>query len=70
MQFTAIDYNETTDQWNITMTGSEWPWMMKQPKVRCPHCGTANIHINGNYIKGGKRYECLNAPCKRYFIVK
>lgn len=38
--------------------------------IRCPDCQSTKVHKDGNYIKGGKRYACLNKQCNRYFIIK
>lgn len=68
LKITSVSYS---DGWNITMTGTGWPWMMKTAKIVCPDCKTLNLYVNGNYIKGGKRYKCLNANCKTVtFIIK
>lgn len=64
MQITSASFNSG---WQITMQGTGWPWMMKiaKPAVRCPDCGTTDVYSAGDYIKGGKRYKCLNDDCKR-----
>lgn len=66
MQFKSIEFNATTQQWNITMTGNEWPWMMKTAKIRCPDCGTAHIRKNGTSHKLKQKYQCLNDACKKH----
>ncbi len=69
MQIKSVDYSG--NQWNITMTGNNWPWTMKTAKVKCPECLTTRVHVKENYIKGGKRYTCLNQDCTtETFIIK
>lgn len=72
MQITSINYTANSHTWNITMAGNEWPWMLKRgAQVKCPKCNLSNVHVHSNYIKGGKRYECLNESCKAVtFIIK
>lgn len=71
MKIQSASYIQESYAWNITMTGTGWPWMMKTAKIVCPDCKTLNLYVNGNYIKGGKRYKCLNADCKTVtFIIK
>lgn len=56
---------------NIVMSqiGTLWPWVPS--KVACPACGTENIHVHANYVKGGKRYKCLNEACEtQTFLAK
>lgn len=69
MQYTAIDYSDANHQWNITMTGSEWPWMMKlaKPSIHCPYCQTTKIKKNGINYKQKQQYRCLNTNCLRHF---
>jgi hypothetical protein len=69
MQYTSINYNDATGEWNITMTGSEWPWMMKEAKVKCPDCKTSYIKKNGFNDKGHQKYRCLNDACLRYSFI-
>jgi hypothetical protein len=57
-------------EWGITITGQGWLWEMKLTnKAHCPDCNTTNVYKRGNYIKGGKRYECLNDKCKRCMFI-
>jgi predicted RNA-binding Zn-ribbon protein involved in translation (DUF1610 family) len=64
MQIQNVSY--TNGNWNITMTGSEWPWMMKIAKpVRCPDCGSTHVRKNGTNYKFKKQYQCLNNDCMR-----
>lgn len=69
MQITSVTLSGSA--WQITMHGTGWPWMMKPPKVKCPACHGTRLHVKENYIKGGKRYTCLNDNCKtETFIIK
>lgn len=73
MQFKDVNYLPDNHSWNITMTGNGWPWMLKvaKPTIRCPNCKSTNVYVHSNYIKGGKRYECINDNCETItFIVK
>lgn len=68
MQFTSVNYSESTHEWNITMTGNEWPWMIKiaKPPIRCPDCNTTNVCKNGSNYKSKQIYLCKNDTCKRF----
>lgn len=66
MQFQSIEYSMDSHTWNITMTGSGWPWMMKsaKPSLRCPECKTTRVVPNGTNYKFKKQYRCLNEECQ------
>lgn len=67
MQIQSAEYSNA--QWDITMAGTGWPWMMKIAKIiQCPHCQSNEVRKDGKYHKGGQRYECLNKSCKKFFI--
>lgn len=69
MQFKTIEYSPDTQQWNITMTGNEWPWMMKIAKIKCPDCATSHVKKNGTNDKLHQKYRCLNDDCERYSFI-
>jgi hypothetical protein len=70
MQFKSCTYLPESHTWNITMTGNDWPWMMKIAEViRCPECKTTNIKKNGFNVKHNRQYSCLNDNCTRSSFV-
>lgn len=72
LQIKSASYSPDNHQWDITMTGTGWPWMMKTAKVtRCPHCRSDDIIKNGKTSSNYKQqYKCLNNNCShRSFIL-
>lgn len=67
MQIKSVNYSQKCHTWNITMTGNEWPWMMKiaKPVPKCPDCKTTNIRKDGKDTKSKQVWECLNSSCVR-----
>lgn len=67
LQIQSVNYSPANHQWNITMTGNEWPWAMKiaKPLPKCPDCKTENIRKDGKDVKSKQVYECLNDNCAR-----
>lgn len=67
MQITSLHYCDSSYTWNIVMTGSEWPWMMKRgAQVKCPDCGTIKVQKNGHNDKLNQKYLCKNDKCHRH----
>jgi hypothetical protein len=69
LQITEASYSEKGSTWNITMTGSSWPWMMKLPKVKCKECGTSHLQKNGWNDKHKQKYKCMNKACPVHSFV-
>lgn len=68
MQIKSATYDQTANSWNIEFVSESNGW--STPKnVVCPDCKSDNVHKNGNYIKGGKRYLCSNDKCKRISFI-
>jgi hypothetical protein len=67
MQTQSINYCASTHMWNITMKGTEWPWLMTlaKPRIKCPDCKTSNIIKNGKDYKSRQKYRCMNNACER-----